>query len=111
MRDEYQSDLQDALLSIRQHNFGEDCIHMISKFIYCIGKENNEKQMNDRIDFKNINQDFSRYIQIQKDIDLLYGSHYRQWMKLAVLGISTSSTFSSDKMVRQYAEEIWNINN
>ncbi|MFR9071482.1 MAG: glycogen/starch/alpha-glucan phosphorylase, partial [Paraclostridium sp.] len=51
-------------------------------------------------------RDFENYIQAQKKINDLYidKSH---WNKMALINIANSGIFSSDRTIKEYANEIW----
>lgn len=51
-------------------------------------------------------RDFENYIQVQKKINDLYidKSH---WNKMALINIANSGIFSSDRTIKEYANEIW----
>ena len=52
--------------------------------------------------------DFDSYIARQKDVETAY-LNKRDWAKKCVLNIANMGFFSSDRTIRQYAEDIWNI--
>ncbi|MDC7227119.1 MAG: glycogen/starch/alpha-glucan phosphorylase [Spirochaetales bacterium] len=52
--------------------------------------------------------DLSSYIDIQKQIGLKY-SDKTSWMRSSLMNIAGSGKFSSDRTIREYAEEIWDI--
>ena len=52
--------------------------------------------------------DFHSYIECQKAVDEAYRDHDR-WLKMCVMNIANMGYFSSDRTIREYAEEIWNI--
>lgn len=52
--------------------------------------------------------DFDSYIARQKDVEVAY-LNKRDWAKKCVLNIANMGFFSSDRTIRQYAEDIWNI--
>ncbi len=52
--------------------------------------------------------DFDSYIARQKDVEDAFLDK-RKWAKMAVLNIANMGFFSSDRTIRQYAEEIWNV--
>lgn len=53
-------------------------------------------------------RDFNDYVRAQKELEALYQDK-RAWARASLMNIATSGIFSSDRTVRQYAEEIWFI--
>jgi glycogen phosphorylase len=52
--------------------------------------------------------DYAAYIQCQEEAALAYTDHER-WTEMAVLNVARSGKFSSDRAIREYAENIWHI--
>jgi starch phosphorylase len=52
--------------------------------------------------------DYHAYCQAQAQVDLAFRDRDR-WAKMAVLNTARSGKFSSDRTIRQYAEEIWHL--
>jgi starch phosphorylase len=52
--------------------------------------------------------DFEDYIEKQNTVDTLYNDHKR-WLSMSLMNIAHSGYFSSDRTVKQYAEEFWHI--
>lgn len=52
--------------------------------------------------------DFRSYIQAQQRLDLAYRDR-KGWAKLCLKNLANSGYFSSDRTIREYAEEIWRI--
>lgn len=52
--------------------------------------------------------DFDDYIARQKDVENAYLDK-RGWAKKCLINIANMGFFSSDRTIRQYAEEIWNV--
>jgi starch phosphorylase len=51
-------------------------------------------------------RDFNDYVRAQKDLETLYRNP-KAWAQASLMNIATSGIFSSDRTIRQYAEEIW----
>ncbi len=52
--------------------------------------------------------DFESYIETQNRIDREFTDH-DAWNRRAILNVARMSRFSSDRTVREYADEIWNV--
>ena len=52
--------------------------------------------------------DFDSYVEAQAKIDADYRNR-KDWAKKGLINMANSGMFSSDRTIRQYAEEIWNI--
>jgi len=50
--------------------------------------------------------DYADYIRCQKEVSEAYRNQTR-WLKMVVNNISSSGKFSSDRTIREYADEIW----
>ena len=53
-------------------------------------------------------EDYADYARAQWDIDRAYRDP-EHWAKMAILNTAKSGKFSSDRTIRQYAEEIWQL--
>lgn len=53
-------------------------------------------------------RDFDAYCEAQEKINLAYQDE-KYWQKLSLINTANAGTFSADKTVRQYAEDIWQI--
>jgi glycogen phosphorylase len=52
--------------------------------------------------------DYDSYVHCQKDVALAYADKER-WTKMAILNVARSGKFSSDRAIKDYAENIWHI--
>ena len=53
-------------------------------------------------------EDYADYARAHWDIDAAYRDQER-WAKMAIMNTAKSGKFSSDRTIRQYADEIWNL--
>jgi len=59
-------------------------------------------------DYYLLANDFEDYLRAQKEVDIAYKDTAR-WNKMSILSVAGSGKFSSDRTIRQYAEEIWDV--
>ncbi|XP_009629905.1 alpha-1,4 glucan phosphorylase L-1 isozyme, chloroplastic/amyloplastic [Nicotiana tomentosiformis] len=59
-------------------------------------------------DYFLVGKDFPSYIECQEKVDEAYRDQ-RRWIKMSILNTAGSSKFSSDRTIREYAKDIWNI--
>jgi starch phosphorylase len=52
--------------------------------------------------------DFESYCQIQDRISRMY-LNKKEWTKKSIINVSQSGYFSSDRAIREYAKDIWNV--
>jgi starch phosphorylase len=52
--------------------------------------------------------DLESYLKTQHDADLLYRDHH-SWARKAILNVARMGRFSSDRTIREYANDIWGI--
>jgi len=52
--------------------------------------------------------DYASYVACQEEVAKVYRERDR-WIKMAVLNVARSGKFSSDRAIREYAENIWHI--
>ena len=52
--------------------------------------------------------DFEDYVRVQNEVDKAYKDK-EKWAKMAIINTAKSGKFSSDRTIKQYAEEIWDI--
>lgn len=53
-------------------------------------------------------KDFNAYREAQKEADRLYKDRMK-WAKMSWMNLSNAGRFSSDRTIKEYAKEIWNI--
>ena len=59
-------------------------------------------------DYYQLLADYRSYVDTQEKVDALY-LNPDAWARTALLNIANMGYFSSDRTVKEYAEEIWNI--
>ena len=52
--------------------------------------------------------DFDSYIACHDAVDKVYADR-RRWTRMSILNVARAGRFSSDRAIRQYAEEIWKV--
>jgi starch phosphorylase len=52
--------------------------------------------------------DFAAYVAAQERVSQAW-LDYERWTRMAILNVARSGRFSSDRTIRQYAEEIWDV--
>ena len=52
--------------------------------------------------------DFKLYIEAQEKVNQLYLNPI-EWQKKSILNVARMSKFSSDRTIKQYANEIWQV--
>jgi glycogen phosphorylase len=76
------------------------------------GKDNELKIVFDEIMYHNdeylLLKDFQSYVQAQQRVEQLYQDQQR-WSKICLINIAKSGYFSSDRTIKQYAQEIWQL--
>lgn len=82
---------------IRHGTFG-DC-SLLAPLISCASGPN---------DYYVTSHDFPDYLHALEQVDEAYKDKLR-WAKMSVLSTARSGKFSSDRSIREYAEEIWGI--
>ncbi|MCL1844159.1 MAG: glycogen/starch/alpha-glucan phosphorylase [Defluviitaleaceae bacterium] len=53
-------------------------------------------------------QDFAAYKQAQEQVDIAYKDPQR-WAQMAIMNTASSGKFSSDRTIKEYADEIWKL--
>ncbi len=59
-------------------------------------------------DYFMVASDFASYSDAQRRVDALWGER-DQWLRMAMLNTANMGWFSSDRAMREYAEDIWNV--
>ncbi|MCP4692414.1 MAG: glycogen/starch/alpha-glucan phosphorylase [Desulfobacterales bacterium] len=52
--------------------------------------------------------DYEAYIQCQKQVDLTFKDK-EKWTRMSIMNVANMGKFSSDRTIREYAEEIWGV--
>lgn len=53
--------------------------------------------------------DFDSYVECQKKISTIYRDDQAKWTKMSILNVANMGKFSSDRAIKEYADEIWNV--
>ena len=53
-------------------------------------------------------KDFRSYVDTQRQVEIAY-KNKMQWGKMALLNTASCGKFSSDRTIKEYAEEIWKL--
>ena len=59
-------------------------------------------------DYYMLMADIESYLRAQEQVDALWGEP-KVWTRSAILNVARIGYFSSDRAVREYAEQIWNV--
>lgn len=59
------------------------------------------------LDYYMVSADFDEYFQMQRLIDHRWSSP--EWTRASILNVARMGWFSSDRTIREYAEDIWNV--
>jgi starch phosphorylase len=59
-------------------------------------------------DYYMVTADFDAYFAAQRNIDKLWQSTF-DWTRMSILNIAQMAWFSSDRTIREYAEDIWGV--
>ena len=59
-------------------------------------------------DYYLLANDFDSYLEAQRRVDEAYSDQAR-WNKMSILSVAGSGKFSSDRTIREYAEDIWEV--
>jgi starch phosphorylase len=52
--------------------------------------------------------DLTDYGRAQREVSALYADP-EAWARKAIINVASSGRFSSDRTIREYADEIWNL--
>ena len=53
--------------------------------------------------------DFHSYIDCQNNLENIYRNDPEQWIKMSILNVANMGFFSSDRTIKEYSEDIWNV--
>jgi starch phosphorylase len=53
--------------------------------------------------------DFDCYIEVQNKIEKIYKNEKERWTKSSIMNVAHMGKFSSDRAIKEYADEIWNV--
>jgi starch phosphorylase len=53
--------------------------------------------------------DFDSYMEVHKKASHLYFNDKRKWNQMSLMNIASAGKFSSDRTIREYADNIWGI--
>ena len=59
-------------------------------------------------DYYLVANDFPGYIEAQERVDAAYRDEDR-WTKMSIMSVAGSGMFSSDRTIKEYAEDIWKV--
>jgi starch phosphorylase len=59
-------------------------------------------------DYYMLSADFDAYFRTQREIDRLWQSPH-DWTRMSIRNIANMAWFSSDRAIREYAQDIWNV--
>jgi starch phosphorylase len=59
-------------------------------------------------DYYLLGPDFGSYLEAQAQVDATYKDQAK-WTKMSILSSAGCGKFSSDRTIREYAEQIWNV--
>jgi starch phosphorylase len=96
-----------------EHNEGlKQVLDMISSGFFCPDHPDLFRPIINSLlhhgDFYCLLADFEAYVTCQQAVSQAY-TDQKRWTKMAILNVANSGKFSTDRTIRQYAEEIWNV--
>jgi starch phosphorylase len=95
---EASSELSQALQAIGSGSFSPDDPHRYADLVAGLYSH----------DWFMLTDDFDSYCRAQRDMDALW-SQPEEWNARAINNVANVGWFSSDRTIRQYAHEIWNV--
>jgi len=91
-------ELSDVLAAIESGVFSPDEPHRFLRLTHALKHS----------DYYMVLADFAAYFQTQRRLDDLWRSR-ADWVRTSILNIAHMSWFSSDRAIREYAADIWNV--
>lgn len=59
-------------------------------------------------DYYLLSHDFPLYLQAQKQVDMVFRNE-KEWAARSILSAASMGRFSSDRSIKEYAQEIWDL--
>jgi starch phosphorylase len=53
--------------------------------------------------------DFAAYVKCQEEVSRVYRDEPDRWTKMAILNVARIGTFSSDRTIQQYVDDVWKL--
>jgi starch phosphorylase len=88
-----------------------EVLQLISSGCFSPGDQNLFKPLVDELTYRDeymLLADFGSYIDCQDRVSQMYRNQV-QWTKMAILNVARMGKFSSDRAIREYCRDIWNV--
>ncbi|MCX8045106.1 MAG: glycogen/starch/alpha-glucan phosphorylase [Desulfobacterota bacterium] len=86
-------------------------LHLIESDFFCLGESGLFRPISDELMHRDefcLMADFDSYIAAQQAAEKTYLDRKR-WTKMSILNVARCSKFSSDRTIREYCRDIWNV--